>query len=158
MTPFTKGASARHLTGHAIELALILEDALRKPETETPVVSDYMVRNPVCAELWQPISLIRQQMLTGSFSFLPLQIEGKWWVVSDRAVAAYLGADWNARKLRLAKRLDEAETEKELKQEAKCLPGDISLEEAIEALKDSPLLVIQKGACLLGIVTAFDLL
>jgi len=59
-----QGAFARHLTSHAIELALILEDALRS--SETPLVSDYMVRNPVCAELWQPLGLIRQQMLTAS--------------------------------------------------------------------------------------------
>lgn len=45
-----QGAFARHLTGHAIELALILENALRS--SETPLVSDYMVRNPVCAALW----------------------------------------------------------------------------------------------------------
>src|SRR5262249_32601868 len=64
-----QGAFARHLTVHAIELALRLEDALRK--RLPAIVENYMVRNPVCAELWQPISLIRQQMLANSFSFMP---------------------------------------------------------------------------------------
>lgn len=66
------GASARHLTTHAIELALIVEDALRMYE-DGKNVSDYMVRDPVCAHLWQPVSLVRQQMLTNSFSYLPVQ-------------------------------------------------------------------------------------
>ena len=52
-----QGAFARRLTGHAIELSLVLEDALRR-SLDRPVVSDYMVRNPTCAELWQPISFI----------------------------------------------------------------------------------------------------
>ena len=69
-----QGAFARHLTIHAIDLALILEDALRS--FEEPRVSDYMVRNPLFAELWQPIGFIRQQMLANSFSFLPV-LKGK---------------------------------------------------------------------------------
>jgi hypothetical protein len=58
-----QGAFARHLTVHAIELSLVLEDAMRR-SFENPVVGDFMVRNPVCAELWQPLSFVRQQMLT----------------------------------------------------------------------------------------------
>jgi hypothetical protein len=65
-----QGAFARHLTVHAIELAIILEDALT--QFKNPIVSDFMVRNPVCAEAWQPIGFIRQQMLANSYSFLPL--------------------------------------------------------------------------------------
>jgi hypothetical protein len=66
-----QGAFARRLTGHAIELSLVLEDALRR-SLDSPVVGDYMVRGPICAEPWQPISFIRQRMLANSFSFLTL--------------------------------------------------------------------------------------
>ena len=48
-----QGAVARHLTRHAIDLALILEDALRTFDEK--LASDFMVRNPICVELWQPI-------------------------------------------------------------------------------------------------------
>jgi hypothetical protein len=47
-----QGAFACGLTTHAIEPSLVLEEALR-PSVESPVVSDYMTRNPLCAELWQ---------------------------------------------------------------------------------------------------------
>jgi hypothetical protein len=68
-----QGAFARHLTIHAIELSLVLEDALMS-SLDNPTVGDFMVRNPICAELWQPISYIRQQMLASSFSFLPIKV------------------------------------------------------------------------------------
>jgi hypothetical protein len=61
-----QGAFARPLTKHAIELAIILEDALSQQVNQ--VVMDFMVRNPLCAELWKPIGFIRQQMLANSFS------------------------------------------------------------------------------------------
>lgn len=103
------GASARHLTTHAIELGLILEDALRMDEMSTMkkyVISDYMVCNPVCAYLWQPVSFIRQQMLTNSFSYLPVEKKGEWYLVSDLQVAKFLQ---KSRGLRLASSLEKAE-------------------------------------------------
>jgi len=151
-----QGAFARHLTTHAIELALILEDALRC--SEEPRVSDYMVRNPVCAELWQPIAFVRQQMLAGSFSFLPVKNkDGEWCLISDHAIATFLGADKTERKKRMVLPLEKAE--KELKP-AKCVQEETSLEDAIRTLIDAPLLVCSEvdPKRLLGIVTAFDLL
>jgi hypothetical protein len=52
-----QGAYARHITAHAIELSIILEDALMNP---LGTVGDYMVRDPQCCALWQSLSLIRQ--------------------------------------------------------------------------------------------------
>ena len=69
------GAAARHATSHAIQLALVLEDALMNSydnKVSDFTVSDFMVRNPVCASMWQPLSFIRQTMLTSSFSCLPV--------------------------------------------------------------------------------------
>ena len=66
-----QGAVARHLTTHAIELALVLEDSMLSiigGEAMNGTVSDYMVRHPVCVEIWYPISYIRQQLLVNSFS------------------------------------------------------------------------------------------
>ena len=37
--------------------------------SELHQVSDFMVRNPVCASMWQPLSFIRQSMLVNSFSY-----------------------------------------------------------------------------------------
>jgi len=106
------GAFARHLTTHAIQLALILEDALMEVEG-LKYVSDYMVNSPVCAHLWQPVSLIRQQMLTNSFSYLPVEnASGKWCLVSDHQIARFLqGISNGERKRRLAKPLKDAAIE-----------------------------------------------
>ena len=152
-----QGAFARHLTTHAIEMALILEDALRT--FETPRVSDYMVRNPVCAELWQPIAFIRQQMLVNSFSFLPvLNQSGEWCLVADRAIAAYLRSNDTERKKRLALPLIEA-LEIDLGP-AQPVNENTSLMDALESLENIPLLVCSEGNSkrLVGILTAFDLL
>jgi hypothetical protein len=46
------GAFARNLTSSAIQLALVLEDALM---ADRHTVGDYMVRGPVCAEPWNPL-------------------------------------------------------------------------------------------------------
>ena len=83
-----QGAFARHLTVHAIELAIVLEDALT--QLKNPMVSNFMVRNPVCAEMWQPVGLIRQQMLVNSYSYLPVLRENHWYLISDADIAMYL--------------------------------------------------------------------
>src|SRR5216684_3616713 len=58
-----EGALARHLTANAVELSLVLEEGIM---SERHQVSDFMVRNPVCAFVWQPLSFIRQTMLVNS--------------------------------------------------------------------------------------------
>ena len=79
--------------------------------TGSEKVGDYMVRDPVCAYLWQPISFIRQQMLAHSFSYLPVYVEvdPAWKLVSDLLIAKYLRSiSDDDRKTRLAKSLQEA--------------------------------------------------
>lgn len=154
-----QGAFARRLTGHAIELSLVLEDALRR-SLDRPVASDYMVRNPTCAELWQPISFIRQQMLASSFSFLPVQSAAEWCLVSDSEIATYLGTDTAERKLRLAHTLKAARIPL---QPAKVCAVDTPLDQALRMLDGSPrpiLVCRQEGEqqSLVGIITPFDLL
>lgn len=153
------GAAARHLTTHAVEAALILEDALRMLE-QSKYISDYMVRDPVCAHLWQPVSLIRQRMLTNSFSYLPVADEqGRWRLVSDLQVAKFLQGHSNSeRKRRLAAPLSAAG---EIKLEsAICLHELTPVAEAMTQFDGRPLLVVRKNAPgdLVGILTTFDLL
>jgi len=154
-----QGAFARRLTSHAIELSLVLEDALRR-SLDSPAVGDYMVRNPTYAEFWQPISFIRQQMLANSFSFLPVRGAGDWCLISDLQIATYLGTDVSARRQRLAQNLNAARIPL---QQAKFCQVDTPLEEALRMLDNEqrPLLVCLKEGdqqALVGIVTPFDLL
>jgi CBS domain-containing protein len=154
-----QGAAARQLTTHAIQLALVLEDALRIIEN-AKTVSDYMVRDPVCAHLWQPVSFVRQQMLTNSFSLLPVQdAEGHWCLVSDLQVAKYLQVDTNnERRRRLAKPLGKAKEIRLLT--AKPVSDTMLICDALVDFDDKPKLVFRYNgkAELVGILTAFDLL
>ncbi len=59
--------------------------------SNTTTVADSMVRDPICAELWQPLSLVRQQMLANSFSYLPvLREDGAYGLVADLSIARAL--------------------------------------------------------------------
>ena len=152
-----QGASARHLTTHAIELALILEDAMREICEKNKCISDFMVRNPVCAQIWQPISFIRQQMLTNSFTYLPVfHPEQKWCFVSDLQVAKYLQVEM--RHKHLASSLQEAIENGGLKLQAvtPCI-GKKPISEVLKDLCGTPILVGENSELgLEGILTAFD--
>lgn len=162
-----QGASARHLTAHATQLVLVLEDALNEHATN---VGDYMVRDPLCAYPWQPVSLVRQQMLANNFSYLPIWDErgqvSTWRLVSDHAVANYLqsapsknGKD--GRRERLARTVEEALNSSglDLTDVQRC-DSKTSVAEALELLDGPPVLVIDRDNHhrLIGILTPFDLL
>lgn len=91
-----QGAFARHLATNSLKLAIVLEDALRAVAiaegSPMDTIDVYMVKNPICAHLWQPISYIRLAMLENSFSYLPLfdQTSKAWKLVSDYEVAKFL--------------------------------------------------------------------
>jgi len=163
-----QGAFARHLTNHAIELAIILEDALS--HIMESKVSHYMTRNPACAELWQPVAFIRQQMLGNSYSHMPVLESGEeqdqrngWSVVSDVDIAKYLGAERGSeiRRTRLKMTLEQARNEGLIELRcAKTIDEETTITEALERLGPEQVLLITRPKCrsLLGIVTAFDLL
>lgn len=123
---------------------------------DNQTVGDYTVRNPVCAELWQPVSFVRQQMLANSFSFMPVKRVSGWFLVSDLDLLSHLRTKKRDRRL--------ADTVKDI--EEKLSPGvlcsvDTTLDEALRMLGESQklLLVHRKGEqSLIGIVTPFDLL
>lgn len=154
-----QGAFARHLTEHAIELAIILEEALSNHLDL--VVTDFMVRNPVCAEPWQPVGFIRQQMLANSYSYLPIFGDDEnWHVVSDVAIAMFLGPDRRGRARR--KRLSSALRDCSVRlMDATFVDERTWLDEALKRLSEVPVLLVrnlENPSGLLGMVTAFDLL
>ena len=85
-----KGARSRYFAPRAVELSLIMEDALMRA-ADTDKVKDYMAASPVVAELWQPLSIIRKEMLANSFTHIPyFDADAEWFVVSDADIARYL--------------------------------------------------------------------
>lgn len=159
-----EGAVARHMTEHALKLVLVLEDAIMTQKTK---IRDFMVRDPVSASPWQPISFVREQMLTNGFSFIPIQLSrgsrSSWGLLSEYAVAKYLRHDRNeqTRKERLATTVEQAMEYQQLEivEPEVCSPTD-SIHEVLPRLRNMPVLVIDASHPdkLLGIVTAFDLM
>ena len=158
---FHTGAVARRLTQQSVLLALVLEESLMHG---FQFVRDFMVANPVCAELWQPLSFIRQNMLLNSFSYLPVKVTENgndcWRVVSDRVLAAYIREVPDIERDRLAQTLLEAWQNKQIElEEVKSLDGKKPIAEAIRILNHLPILVIiGSPSNLAGILTAHDLL
>lgn len=167
-----EGAYARHLADHAVELSIVLEDALMADRNEA---RDYMVPHPTTAELWEPLSFIRQKMLLDSFSFLPVWFERKvvpegedagWRLLSDRRLARYLRAAdedvrGNVRKKRLSQPLEEAlQSSLLVPEKVPCCEPRAPLSEVTTLLDHRPVLVCdpEHPERLLGIITAYDLL
>jgi hypothetical protein len=156
-----QGAFARHLTVNAVELSLVLEEALMHGYDQ---VGDFMVRNPVCAYLWQPLSFVRQAMLSNSFSYLPVltgsEEQPVWQVVSDSNLVRYLRVKGEVSTERLMQKLSQAIGPGALK----LIPAQqCGADQRLDALSlDSegiPTLVLSPdGHSLLGILTPFDLL
>ena len=169
-----QGAVARNLTSRSVELSLMLEDALM-PASKSKKIGDYMVRNPVRAYAWQPISFVRQMMLENSFSYIPVYMEKKdakkkaWHIIADYHIAMYLQSATNSdcRKERLAKPIKDAiGSGKMTREEAFPACRDETVEEVLERIKEKstegkPILVVkEQDNCeeLLGIATAHDLM
>lgn len=159
-----QGAYARHLTSHAIELSLVLEDALM---CDCNDIEDYMVKTVIQAELWQSLAYLRQQMLSNSFSYLPLWEEAKGWqLVSDHSLAIALRSGPLKREdclgLTLKEAIDQAVIAP-LPAKSK-IKGDgiLSVLKGMSeaSMSNIPILITHPKdlKILLGIVTAFDLM
>jgi hypothetical protein len=100
-------------------------------------------------------------MLAYSYSYLPvLADDEKWHVVSDAAIARFLGPDrkGETRRKRFASTLREASVPL---MNATFVDERTSLDEALDGLSESPVLLVKNPAdprALLGMLTAFDLL
>ena len=161
-----QGAFVRILTLHLVEVALFLEDTLMAITGGR--IKDYMVRNPVCAYAWQPVSFVRQMMLANSFSYIPVYMKKKetkekaWHIIADYHIAEYLrSAGSDGRGKLLAKSIEKAIGSDEMTIEEAVIffPGD-PIQKVLERIKGEPILVVKSDNCdeLLGIATAFDLM
>lgn len=159
-----QGAVARSLTGHCVDLALALEEALMKAAWS---VSDFMVDAPLVAQLHETVASVRRSLLRNAYSYLPLRAETGWVLVSDLEVAKFLrgSTDHDKKLQRLAMTLDaaRADSEQPLKWEPVttfCGPAE-PIAGLVERLSSQPVLVTVDGkpdSRLLGLLTPFDLL
>jgi CBS domain-containing protein len=153
-----EGVYARNLADHAVQLALIIEDALSMSADQ---VKHFMVRGVITAEEFHPLSFVRQQMIQHSFSFLPLYRDGTWRFLSDRELAMYLRTTSADRKERLCETVGHSVGQGNIKLiAATCVNPEDPVDQMLDKLRTEPLLVVAPSAPgqLLGIVTTFDLL
>lgn len=156
-----QGAVARHLATHAQELALIMEDALMN---EARLVQDFMIREPMCAELWQPLGTIRRCMLMNAFSYLPFKAASgrSWKFLSDHTLARFLRVERKERARRLLLSLDDALKEdadfRKACKTAKSVKVDFPLSRVVPLINATPCVVLSKSGRLAGLITAFDVL
>jgi CBS domain-containing protein len=157
-----QGAAARHLTGHCIDLALILEDAIL---TGAATVADFMIDSPILAKDFETVASIRRIMLMNAFSYMPVRLAGGWQLVADVQLMRFLrqavsGVD---RKRRLGASLGEACQQYELKLEQPatfCMPTE-EVSCLLHKIDVRPALVTRDGTPegdLVGMLTSFDLL
>ncbi len=164
-----QGAFVRILTLHLVEVALFLEDTLMAITGGR--IKDYMVRNPVCAYAWQPVSFVRQMMLENSFSYIPVYMKKKeteekaWHIIADYHIAEYLrSAKGDFRGKLLAKSIEKA-IGPAIEEAFPAYPDEniqaVLERYVLELRQGKPILVVKKrDNCdeLLGIATAFDLM
>jgi hypothetical protein len=156
-----EGALARHLTANAVELSLVLEEGIM---SELRQVSDFMVRNPVCASMWQPLSFIRQSMLVNSFSYLPVKVEKgsniSWRFISDFRLAQCLRRNGKITRDGLVQQLGDAVKDGQIELHSATVCGPQDQIDAVLARSDGlpTLVLLPDNNELLGILTPFDLL
>lgn len=93
------GVYARHVTAAAIELCIGLEEAMmQEQQIARTMVRDFMVRDVVTVQSWQPVAYARQLMLMHSFTYLPVKIGDSWKLVPETAMAKFLPRGGQARK------------------------------------------------------------
>jgi hypothetical protein len=151
------GAFIRHHSLSLVSLSLLLEEAITN---DSKIASDLMVSNPITAELWHNLAMVRRNMLTHSFSYVPLLVGGNWKLISDLNVIKCLNQESVGKRRGLLGKTIEVLVKN----------GDLALEDAPAASDQAlisdlklkmthlPILIVDQQDHLLGIISAFDLL
>jgi hypothetical protein len=151
------GAFIRHHSLSLVSLSLLLEEAITN---YSQIASDLMINNPLRAELWHNLAIVRREMLTHSFSYLPLLVGVNWKLISDLNVIKCLNQESAGKRRGLLGKTIEVLVNN----------GDLALEDAPTAsdhalisdlklkMTHMPILIVDQQDHLLGIISAFDLL
>lgn len=151
------GAFIRHHSLSLVALALLLEEAITN---YAQVASDLMVRNHITAELWHNLAMVRREMLTHSFSYVPLFDGTNWKLISDLSVIKCLNqGSAGKRKGLLGTTLDELISNDHLAlEDAPTVNDQALISDLKETITHLPILIVDQDQYLLGILSAFDLL
>jgi predicted transcriptional regulator len=151
------GAFIRHHSLSLVSLSLLLEEAITN---DSKIASDLMVSNPITAELWHNLAMVRRNMLTHSFSYIPLLVGENWKLISDLNVIKCLNQESvGKRKGLLGKTIEELVRNGDLAlEEAPTASDQASISDLKQNITHLPILIVDQQDHLLGIISAFDLL
>jgi hypothetical protein len=156
------GAYARRAASSAVELCLLLEDALMFAHGPKQTVAELMVREPVAVEPWHPVAHARRLMLMHSFSNLPIHIEGEWRLLTEWGLARYLVGQSKAEALGPS---ISSVSEKLQLAPARVVTESTPVDDLLLRASDPPIgaalwLVVDQTASdrLLGVISAFELI
>ena len=121
-----------------------------------------MVKSVIIAEPWHSLARARRAMLTHSFSFLPVDLNG-WHLLSDQAIVAITRTvEQDESNRRLALSVEEAVEKHQLElSKAYVVQPNVPISDLAKHPRSWPLVVTETGnSCgrLLGILTPFDIL
>ena len=148
-----QGGAARQLRSWGVTYALALQEGLLANLDEVRA-EDVMVTNVIVAESWHLLRDVRSAMLANSFSWIPVRLDGKWWLLPDVAIARILLSAAPAER-RSALDSSVADAREYLREAVKVPP---TIRRAELPILQDPLLVVDAEDHLLGIITAYDLL
>ena len=151
------GAFIRHHSLSLVSLVLLLEEAITN---NSQIASDLMVTNPMTAELWHNLAMVRREMLTHSFSYVPLFDGTNWKLISDLNVIKCLNQESiGKRKGLLGTTLEALISNHDLALEDAPTANDQALiSDLKQKITHLPILIVDKQKHLLGVISAFDLL
>jgi CBS-domain-containing membrane protein len=124
-------------------------------------ISQFMVRNVSDAKSEQSVSNVHHQMLKAAFSHLPIFWDGSWCLIGERDTARYVrGAPSpRMREKRLATKLEDAITSKAISlSHAKIALADTLIEDIQEMMSAEPIIVVDEGNRLVGMLPVSDML
>ena len=151
------GAFIRHHSLSLVSLSLLLEEAITN---YSQIASDLMVSNPMTVELWHNLATVRRNMLTHSFSYVPVLVGTNWKLISDLNVIKCLNQESNGkRKGLLGKTLEVVISNGNLALEDAPTASDQALISDLKRrITHLPILIVDQQDHLMGIISAFDLL
>lgn len=161
------GVFARNVSTHSLELLLIIEEALLSFMSRTSsTVGSFMINNVIVVQPWHTVKIVRNIMLTNSFTHIPVYHKDDWYLVSETDIIIFLGVNFSdsSRKHNSVKTIQELIESLAYKhQKVTCKHENEPLEEIKKEFIDNngrPVLIVHssKKEQLLGIITPYDIL
>lgn len=152
-----RGIFARNLSSKSIRLSIIIEAGLQVMTTK---VKHLMSQNVIFAEKFYSLAKVREIMLENSFSYIPILIEDKYYLIPDFIVARIWHDAKSDDKLRYNTRIEKILDKGDLLEPLEILSNADKSSLLSPMLKEPALVFNGKHAdrAVVGILSPFDLL